>query len=159
MLKRLLTACFLALMVGAAMAGPVEGDWDAFFAYTQGNYATTLKLWRPLAEQGDVSAQSFLGRMYDEGKGVPQNYAEAMKWYRLAAERGGSGAQYGLGGMYHHGHGVPQNYILAHLWYNLASARGVTIAEEERDIIAKRMTPDQIAEAQRLAAEWKPKRP
>ena len=59
--------------------------------------------------------------------------------------------------MYHQGQGVPQDYVQAHMWLNLASANGSAHAVEVRDTVARSMTPDQIAEAQRLAREWRPK--
>ena len=66
-------------------------------------------------------------------------------------------AQYSLGGMYLNGHGVPRDYTAAHMWFNLAAASGFPDAEKTRDSVAARMTPEQIAEAQKLAREWKPK--
>lgn len=96
---------------------------------------------------------------YDNGRGVPQDYAEAVKWYRRAAEQGYAGAQNNLGFMYGNGHGVPQNYVLAHMWFNLAASQGHELSlgsadgeSGNRDKIAKRMTPAQIARAQALAA-------
>ena len=59
--------------------------------------------------------------------------------------------------MYAKGRAVPQDYVLAHMWWNLAAAQGDKDAAKNRDIIGKRMTRTQIAEAQRLAREWKPK--
>ena len=56
----------------------------------------------------------------------------------------------------HNGQGVVQDYVMAHVWYNLAAARGLKQARATRDRIAQKMTRDQIAEAQRLAREWKP---
>ncbi len=56
-------------------------------AYSRGDYAGALREWRPLAEQGDASAQSFLGIMYVEGLGVPQDYSKAHMWFNLAASR------------------------------------------------------------------------
>jgi len=53
---------------------------------------------------------------------------------------------------------VPQDYVQAHLWFNLAAAQGDESAREGRDIIGLRMTPARIAEAQKLAREWKPKK-
>ena len=91
---------------------------------------------------------------YDNGRGVPQDDAEALKWYRKAAEQGYALAQTNLGFMYDHGRGVPQDYVLAHMWFNLAVAAAGNSAMA-RDIAAK-MTPAQIAEAQKLAREWKP---
>jgi TPR repeat protein len=94
---------------------------------------------------------------------VPQNDAEAVKWFRLAADQGNSAAQFKLGMMYTQGQGVLQDYVRAHVWFNLAAARGDQDAEvrdaaiKSRDIAARRMTPAQIAEAKKLAREWKPK--
>ena len=75
----------------------------------------------------------------------------------MAAEQGDANVQALLGGMYYGGDGVPQDRVLAHMWYNLAAAQGHAIAKELRDLMAKSMTSEQIAEAQRLAREWKPK--
>ena len=79
-----------------------------------------------------------------------------MKWYRLAADQGHAKAQNNLGSIYVEGKGVPQDYVLAHMWFNLSAAQGDEKAVEHRDIVAGKMTPDQLAEAQRLAREWKP---
>jgi TPR repeat protein len=59
--------------------------------------------------------------------------------------------------MYAHGLGVPQDYVEAHMWLNLSAAQGDREAKKYRDWLAEKMTPSQIAEAQRLAREWKPK--
>ena len=111
-----------------------------------------------LAEQGDAEAQDEVGFVYQKGQGVPHDYSEAVKWYRLAVEQGNAFAQYGLGSMYALGHGVPQDYVEAHKWYNLAASRLTgdmrNSASEQRDLVAQKMTPAQIAEAQRLAREW-----
>ncbi len=79
-----------------------------------------------------------------------------MKWYRKAAEQGNADAQTTLGVMYANGEGVPEDFIQAHMWFNLAAAQGNELGRENRDIVAERMTPAQVAEAQRLAREWKP---
>jgi TPR repeat protein len=57
--------------------------------------------------------------------------------------------------MYANGQGVPQDFVVAHMWFNLAAARGNSDAQDNRDRIAREMTPAQIVEAQRLASEWK----
>ena len=63
--------------------------------------------------------------------------------------------------MYATGQGVPQNYTLAHMWYNLAASNRTgddrDTAVKNRDLVAKKMTPGDLSEAQRLAREWKPK--
>ncbi len=124
---------------------------------------TALREWRPLAEQGNANAQYFLGVMYAKGRGVPQDYAEAVKWSRKAAEQGVANAQFSLGVMYANGQGVPQDDAHAHMWFNLAASRfrpgaGRDKAVKNRDTIAKRMTPAQISEADKLAREWRPKK-
>ncbi len=81
-----------------------------------------------------------------------------MQLYRMAAEQGHSEAQAGLGGMYGTGRGLPQSNVQAHLWFNLAAAQGLEQASKLRDIVAEKMTPAQITEAQRLARDWKPKK-
>jgi len=121
------------------------------------NYHEAVKWYRLAAEQGNASAQFKLGRMYDDGHGVPQDYKEAVKWFRKGAEQGNVNLQSQVGSMYEKGQGVPQDYIQAHMWFNLAGANGNAFAIENRERVASKMTPGQIAEAQRLASEWKPK--
>jgi uncharacterized protein len=150
-----------------------QGDADAQFnlgaIYEHGrrvpqDYAEAMKWYLLSATQGDPRAQFNLGLMHANGRGVPQNYAEALKWFRKAAEQGHALAQYNLGVMYERGAGVSQDYVLAHTWYNLAAAQFSASENESRDsavkgrdFVASKMTPAQIAEAQRLAREWKPK--
>ena len=100
--------------------------------------------------------------MYDTGEAgvlsVPQDDVEAVRWYRLAAERGYAVAQLSLGVMYSDGRGVPQDDVEAQKWYNLAASHveewDHNEYEEIRDTLAKRVTPAQLAEAQRRASEW-----
>ena len=139
---------------GPAVAGPFE---DAIAAHDKGDFATALRLFRPLAEQGKSSALFNLGLMYRKGEGVPQDYAAAVSLYRKGAEQRDAVAQNNLGVMYAKGHGVPQDYVLAHMWFNLAAAQSYETAVKNRDLAVSNMTPAQIAEAQKLAREWKPK--
>ncbi len=133
-------------------------DFDAGVnAYQRGDYATALRIFRQLAEQGNADAQAKLGFMYQHGHGVAQDYAAAAKLYRKAAAQGNADAQLNLGTLYNNGQGVTQDYAQAYMWLNLAAAQGQKDAGKRRDILAKQMTPAQIAEAQRLAREWKPK--
>lgn len=149
-MKALIASLLFALSVGTAAAGPFE-DGDA--AYKRGDYATALKLWQPLADQGNATAQNNIGVMYDLGRGVPQDYAEALRWYKLAAAQGDAKAQYNLAAYYGNGQGVPQDNVKAHLWFNLAAAKGEPAAAMYRDVVARKMTPQQIAEAQKRARE------
>jgi predicted aspartyl protease len=105
-------------------------------------------------------------RLYGQGRGVTQDDAEAAEWYRKSADQGNALAQYGLGLLYYNGSGVSQNYVLAHMWFNLVAAAGpdslaaegrVTFGAKYRDIVSEKMNAAQIAEAQKLAREWRPK--
>lgn len=162
-------------------------------ANNRGDYATALREWRPLAEQGEALAQYNLGVLYRKGRGVPQDDVQARQWYAKAAAQGQAKAQFNLGTLYFNGEGVPKDYqqalrwfslaadqgealaqtkiaimhddglgvphdiIQAYKWYSLAATSGDKPAPQIRDLLAKQMTPAQIAEAQKLAREWKPK--
>jgi hypothetical protein len=141
----------------------VNGD-AAYDAYQDGRYGTALRLARPLAER-DARAQSVLGLLYYRGLGgVPQDDTEAMKWFRNAADRGDARAQYHLGLFYANGDSGETDNVSAHMWFNLASARFPasdisfrSAARMNRELVTQKMTPYEIAEAQKLAREWKPK--
>jgi predicted Zn-dependent protease len=125
------------------------------------NYAKAAGWYRKAADQGDANAQHGLGSMYFDGEGVPQNYAEAVRWYRNAAEQGEAFAQCDLGFMYYYGQGVLQDYVQARIWMSLAASRTGGDRDHDcvrgRNLVAKKMTAEQIAEAERLAREWKPR--
>ena len=69
------------------------------------------------------------------------------------AEQGNALAQLNLGMMYDKGYGVIQDHVYAHMWFNIASANGLENARKNRDIVAKQLTPNQMADAQKLARE------
>ncbi len=150
----MMLALVIVLVAAPAWAADLEAGKEA---YDRGDYVTALKEWRPLAEHGHAKAQFDLGVMYRKGRGVPQDDKEAVRWYRLAAAQGLAEAQNNLGVMYREGQGVPQDDVQAHMWLSLAAAQGDKRAPKRRDRLAKKMTPAQVAEAQRLAREWKPK--
>ncbi len=159
-------ALIAALCAGftLGLTAPARAGWDeGVAAYDRGDYATALREFRPLAEQGDAKAQHNFGSMYEKGLGVPQDRAEAEKSYRKAAEQGFARAQSNLGFMYSKGHGVPQDYAQALMWFNLAASRfspgeDRDKAVKNRDIVAMKMTPAQISEAEKLARGWRPKK-
>jgi TPR repeat protein len=140
-----------------AMAGAME---DAETAWNRQDYVVAERLYRSLAEQGRAGAQHALGKMYENGEGVPRDFVVAARWYRLAAEQGHTGAQFYLGGMYYAGEGVPRDYVQAFVWFSLSEAGGQgDFATKSRAKAAEEMTPAQIAEAERRVREWKPTRP
>lgn len=83
-------------------------------------------------------------------------HGEALGRFRPLAERGDNRAQYWLGIMYVEGKGVPHDYVRAHMWLSLAATSGNRAARLGRDGIARRMSAAEIAEAERLAAAWRP---
>ena len=118
------------------------------------DFAEAESWWQQLAERGDAWSQYALGVMYDNGERWPMGDAEAVVWYRRSADQGFVRAQYILGVKYDKGEGVTQDYMQAHMWFNLASSKGHEQAREARNFVQSRMTPAQVAEAQRMAREW-----
>ncbi|MBK5281396.1 MAG: sel1 repeat family protein [Nitrospiraceae bacterium] len=149
----------IALMLSiVCLAVSAWADFQAGLdAYNRGNYATALREWRPLAEQGDASAQFQIGLLYDNGDGVPRDLASARQWYEKAAAQGEAKAQFYLGMQSAYGEGGPMDLVQAHMWYSLAAGNGYAHAPGYRDDLTRQMTPAQIAEAHKRAREWKPK--
>lgn len=152
-----------ATLRSAAERGDADAQLSLGAAYEMGHavpqdYIQAAVWYRKAAEQGNAVAQDFLGFLYDIGRGVPEDNVQAMAWYRKAAEQGDAGAMYALGTMYVSGKGVPQDYVEAHKWRNLAAARASTESqgeyEDARDAVARSMTSQQLAEAQKRASEW-----
>lgn len=115
---------------------------------------TTAREWfEKSAAQGNADAQYNLGFLYDKGQ---EDYAKAHKWYKKAAAQRHADAQYNLGLLYAYGRGVPQDYVRAYMWWSLAAQSTGSAEESEEsmlDKVARRMTPAQIAEAQRLSQQ------
>jgi TPR repeat protein len=123
------------------------------------NYPEAMKWYRLAADQGYAEAQVNLGiTYYNGGQGIPRDYAEAARWFDLAADQGNAYAQNNLGLMYAQGQGVRQDIVRADVWFNLSAMQGHQDAVRNREIAERRMTPAQIADAQKLARDWKPKR-
>jgi TPR repeat protein len=124
-LLKLLLILFVCAAALPVAAGPSEDFKLAVEAANTGDYATALRLWRPLAEQGIANAQFNLGLMYYQGLGVPQNYAEAASWYRRAGEQGNVDASVNLGLMYLDSrHGVAHDPAEAASWFRKAAEQG-----------------------------------
>ncbi len=128
-MKRFRT-CLAVILLTALVIVPVNAQWDEVIAaYAAGDYATTLKIIKPLAEHGEARAQHNLGVMYGSGQGVLQDYEMAIKWYQMAADQGYASAQYNLGVMYDNGLGVLQDYKMAVKWYQMAADQGRASAQ------------------------------
>jgi TPR repeat protein len=137
----------------------------ALYYYGQGvpqDYAEAARWYHKAAEQGHAWAQGKTGSNYLFGEGVTQDYDEAASWFRKGAEQGDAKAQYNLGMMYYSGRSVTQDDVQAYKWIDLAISRLPPGKEHEmavnnRDRVARQMTPEEISKAQELARNWRPK--
>ncbi|SHH65621.1 Sel1 repeat-containing protein [Bradyrhizobium erythrophlei] len=163
-LIRMLRVAFGAALLALSTAGLADAQSvrQGVSALNRQDYVSASHILIPLAEQGVAAAQSYLGFMFETGRGVPQNYTEAAMWYRRAAEQGDSGAQYSLGLLYDKGFGVPRNIIEASKWLNLSAAAAPRRAREARvrirDAVTTKMTRGELARARLRALEWAPSR-
>ena len=192
---RILFTAFLAIVITSSMVSSSWADLkEAIEAYYENRYGVALREFQPLAEEGVVEAQFYLGVMYAKGRGIAQNYAEAVRWYRLAAEQGFVKAMSNLGSMYSNGYGLPKDYALAirwyqeaadedlpeaqynlgvmhkegkgmprdlvkaYMWFNLSAGQGYEDADRARKLVARMMTPEEIAQGQGLARAWRDKK-
>lgn len=151
-MKNLPRSIFLAMVVCAcaARAGDFE---DGAAAHSKKDYMVALQKYRKAALQGDANARFNLGLMYHNGEGITKDDAEAIRWFRLSAAQGNTEAQYFLGVSYYYGWGVAQDYLRAHLWFNLAAVKGDINIAKVRDMVAEKLTPQHVAQAQKMARE------
>ncbi len=154
-------------MQGNADAQGLIGDMYIDGTGVAQDYLEAAAWYGRAAEQGDAYGQYSLALMYDEGNDVPQSYEMAAKWYFKAAEQGYPFAQNNLAVLYQYGQGVPQDLAKAYFLYAAAAFtfslnEGVeegeeeyrAIAAENRDKLAKRMSPEELEEAHRQGEAW-----
>jgi hypothetical protein len=98
-------------------------------AYDRHDYAEAMRWYRKAADQGYANAQSTVGLLYRQGRGVAQDYEEAMRWYRKAADQGNATAQYNIGRLYENGWGVTRDLAQARLWMQKSAASGLAEAK------------------------------
>lgn len=146
-----------------AEQGYATAQYNLGVSYASGqgvikNAIEAVKWYRKAADQGHVGAQYNLGNHYHKGIGVVKDDVEAVKWYLKAAEQGDVDAQFNVGNQYAKGQGVVKDAVEAYKWFSIAASSGDLSSAKNRELIAKEMAPNQIAEAQRLSREWKPKK-
>jgi hypothetical protein len=147
-----------ALVCLAIFANPAAADGlrNGIRAFAAHDYITAARIFTDLAPLGDARAQTYLGYMFANGKGVPQNYMVAAGWYRCASQQGFPAAQYMLGLMYDKGQGVPQDYVIAYALLDLAVAGAGPEREHWvriRDAVASKLSLIERVRAQQLAFE------
>jgi uncharacterized protein len=144
--------------------GDVAAQYSVGAAYFSGSpgvqkdYKQALDWLTRAAQEGHADAQFKLGSMYYNGYGVTEDRAETMKWYRKAADQGHVMAQANVAYLYRAGWGVEKDFVQAYFWYTNAMNGGDTYSAAERARISHAMTAAQVAEAEKLAAKWKPQR-
>ena len=155
---RALKTAVAAVVVAVALSGLVSAAPidDGVEAAKRGDYATAMRILRPLAIKGDPRAQYNLGVIYDEGLGVQPDYSAAFSWYLKAANQGYASAQANLGVMYYTGQGVRRDYFTAYIWFYLAASAGDKDAARSLNQVAGELPSASKAEAQRRAADWLP---
>jgi len=116
------------------------------------DYAEAMKWYRKAADQGYAEAQGIVGVLYRNGEGAVKDYAESMKWHRKAANQGHAIGQTNVGSMFARGQGVENDNAEAYAWWSIA-AKGDSTAAKNLVIIEKKMSPQQIGEAQKRTAE------
>ena len=147
----------------AAKNGSPEAQFDVGRDHMlDDDLVSTVNWWKLAAAQRYGLALYALSHMYRDGRGVPQDFEAAAKLLAEDAQQGSFNARIELGEMYEKGQGVPQDFVQAHFWFNVAGATSVDEgsrrrANEARDRIAQHMTREQIADAQRLARDWRPR--
>lgn len=143
----------------AAEGGLADAQYNLGLMYSKGEGVAqdsneAVKWYGKAAGQGFAPAQYNLGLKYANGDGVARDYKEAVKLYTEAAEQGYAAAQYNLATMYVAGRGVTEDYVQGYKWMLLAAKGGSTMATAKKDVLRERMSPEQIAEAEKLAGEF-----
>jgi TPR repeat protein len=100
-----------------------------------GDHTEAVRRLRKAAEQGHAAAQSSLGWMYEQGRGVPKDEKEAARWYRAAAEQGDAQGQFLLALMYRNGRGVAQDHAQALTWCRKAAEQGYAMAQNDLGVM------------------------
>jgi len=153
LLKWVMVAVFLA-GCGDHSQKNVASYQDGVNAYTKGDYAAALEIFKPLAENHSKEAQFSLGVMYRQGQGVAHDDKEAVAWWSKAAEQGHVEAQDNLGLRYAKGEGVAQDFVQADKWFTIAAASGNETAIRNKKVVEAHMPPEKVVAADMLAQEW-----
>lgn len=144
----------------AAEQGSAEDQYNLGLRYESAlpkDHREAVRWYRMAAIQRHVGAFYRLCVLSDIGRGMPKDYQEALRWCRLAADQGHGPAMFVIATYYEKARGVNKDIVQAYQWYNLAAAHGHEDGAKWRDRLATNMTPTQIAQAQFLARNWKPK--
>ena len=147
--------CLVLATARAAERVPAGRFYDGLVAYNMGDFAKAAEVWHPLALVGDGNSQCGLGLLHLTGFGVRRDSELARRLFLKAARQGIIQAQMYLSLIYLRGEGVRQDFRIAYMWSDIALAAGYGEAVDFRDLIAENLTPDQVREATKMAADWR----
>jgi hypothetical protein len=155
----------IAISAGTSLGSPARADAlsDGHAAWDKGEFEKSMSILMPLAESGVAQAQFTVGIMYWNAQGVPESAPEAVKWFLLAADQGLADAYYSLGQQYSlGGGGMERDREEAYFWLILAvegyeqeGRSALDSARQLRDLVAGKLTPDQIAAIDKKVVDWK----
>lgn len=123
-------------------------------AFENQQYELAHELWLPGAQAGEPGAQNAIGTLYYLGLGVRRDNSKAFEWFDKAARQGHPGAQRNLGIMYQNGRGTEQDRNKAYTWFYAAEKQGNKGAAAYTDILANKLTPNQLDQAMRKADQY-----
>ena len=164
-----ITTGLFALLVSVSLSGWNSARADALKdgqdAWDAGHFAKSMELLLPLAKDGNPNAQYRVGVMHAHGQAASLNQAEAVKWFLLSAAQGNADAQLALGNEYaiggYGGVGIERDAPEAYFWLVLAienkatNKRSLDSATQMRDLIAGKLTPEQLAKVEKRLADWR----
>lgn len=153
----------LFTILALLLAGPASADYaEGLRAYRIRDYPTAIKEFVAAGKAGNVEAQNYLGNMYVRGLGVNQNDQEAMRWFTAAADAGHPASQFNVGLMLLEGRGVRKDPEKAYVWFTLASKGNAPdiadLATKNLEVVKRRLTPQQLEDAEALLKIWRPRR-
>ena len=124
--------------------------------FDKGNYKKSYALWLPLANDGDLNAQNFIGIQHYLGLGMERNLGLAKEWFEKASLGGSTDAQYNLGIMYENGEYLEQDLISASMWFYVAYKNGNVNAKKriQRLLNDDKIFPNQYNHAKDLAKKY-----
>lgn len=151
--KSILLAVMLSGFASLALAEGTSYE-DALHVYGCADYPKALKLFKPLAEQGDRLAQFQVGMMIEQGQGADPSLSQAFDWYLKAAQQGVADAYFALGQIYSRGEVVAKDHIQAYAWFDLAKKGGHAVAGDWLQLEAARLAAEDIQKAQGIVGDW-----
>lgn len=149
-MRLLFFAVFILLLVSCSRSDNPKLLFD------RGQYQQAIALWHPLANNGDLLAQNYIGIHYYLGLGVERNLESARAWFEKAATNGFPDAQYNLGIMYENGEAIEQDYVIASMWFYVASKNGNNNAKKRVQVLLNddKLFPNQYTHAKNLAKKY-----